>query len=425
MPRPAHCPHPLLALALVAALHALVGTSPAQAVKRRAFVTSVAGNGNLSAWPGATGATVLDKADSICRARAAAATQPLPNAATYRAWLSTSTVDAYCHVQGLSGKKSSGCNGAVLPGAGPWYLANGITNFTGSLDELVAQGVIFRPVLLDENLNFIPTAFDQRVYWTGTRVDGTADAMTCNDWTSIASGVGGRGGEAVATANRWGESVPRSCNEPQRLLCFEPGASDTSVLRWSPGALVFVSSAKGSGELAQWPESDGLPGLLGGDRICRNLAAAANLPSPTSFVSWLSTLSVDARDRVTTNGPFRRIDAYTVAGNFADLTDGTLDTSMHVLENGDYMLDWNGVWSGTLGDGTLGSANCANWTSESALEDGIAGLASYPRTADWTDNFTDGCASFNRIYCISNRITLFWDGFELTGDSSRWSSVTP
>ena len=52
----------------------VVAASPAKAENRRAFVTSVTGTGNIATgvWPGASGATVLDKADSVCRVRAAA-----------------------------------------------------------------------------------------------------------------------------------------------------------------------------------------------------------------------------------------------------------------------------------------------------------------------------------------------------------------
>ncbi|MEO8277350.1 MAG: hypothetical protein ABI639_14140, partial [Thermoanaerobaculia bacterium] len=96
---------------LLAVTASALALAPAQATQRRAFITSVTGTGNLASWAGATGATVLDKADSVCRARAAAALPtPLPNAGTYRAWLSTSTTDAYCHVQGASGTRFGGCD---------------------------------------------------------------------------------------------------------------------------------------------------------------------------------------------------------------------------------------------------------------------------------------------------------------------------
>src|SRR5688572_20449691 len=74
----------------------LLGAPPAQAVKRRAFVTSVSGTGDLGSWPEAGSATGLAAGNAICRARATAA--GLPNANTYRAWLSTASTDAYCHL---------------------------------------------------------------------------------------------------------------------------------------------------------------------------------------------------------------------------------------------------------------------------------------------------------------------------------------
>lgn len=134
---------------LLAALAIGVLATPAAATKRRAFVTSIAGTGDIASWPDATGATVLDNADSVCRARAQAA--GLPNDSAYRAWLSTAGIDAYCDVQGLAGKKSDGCDNSPLPGGGPWYLADGISPFAGTLDQLVgSQRVIYRPVMLDE-----------------------------------------------------------------------------------------------------------------------------------------------------------------------------------------------------------------------------------------------------------------------------------
>ncbi|MGE0640883.1 MAG: hypothetical protein AB7G12_00865 [Thermoanaerobaculia bacterium] len=396
---------------------------PAQAVKRRAFVTSIAGSGNISTWPGATGATALDRADSVCRALAAAADTPLPNASTYRAWLSTSTTDAYCHVQGLTGKKATGCGGGALPGGGPWFLANGITNFTGDLDELVDEGVIYRPVQRDENFDPIPTTLAERSYWTGTLVDGTADAQNCGNWLSTSGN--GRIGEAWATVGRWTESIGPDCSASRRLLCLEPGAGERTTLHWSPGAIVFVTSEIGSGAMNDWPESDGINGLAGADRICRNVALAGHLPVPDSFVAWLSTAAVDASARLTTNGPFRRIDAFTIANNLSDLTDGTIATTIHVQEDGTYLLDNNGTWTGTLGDGTFHPDRCLDWTSMVGSDDGLTGLETYAGLDDWTDNFIANCSDVYRLYCFSNIITIFWDGFEITGDASRWSNIQP
>ena len=98
-----------------------------------------------------------------------------------------------------------------------------------------------------------------------------------------------------------------------------------------------MTSAEGSADLGSWPQAAGQSGVTAGYLICQNLAAAAHLPAPSSFVPWLSTAAVDAVDRLTTDGPFRRIDGYTVAGNVANLVGGAPSNSIHVLEDGSYL----------------------------------------------------------------------------------------
>lgn len=424
------------AISAVIALVVLGWAAPANAVKRRAFVTSVAGTGDLASWPGVTGATALDRADSICRALAAAATpSPLPNAATYRAWLSTSTTDAFCHAQGLVGKKATGCNGAGQSGGGPWFLANGATNFSGSLLSLVDGGEIYRPISRDENFGALPTDAGERLYWTGTAADGVWTGVDCGGWTNdTPGGPVGTVGDGLATTGLWSRAADSACAGSHRLLCFEPGAGDSARLGWSPAAIAFVSSVAGKGNLSEWPEAGGASGLAAGDAVCETLAAAASLPSPESFVAWLSTASpaVDAVDRLAITGPWKRIDAYTIASNVADLADSTLDTSLHQFENGDYLqadcsstLACN-VWTGTLADGAASNLTCDDWANSSFDVEGTKGSsADGPATNLWTDLGWTSCNASYRLYCLSNVITLFWDGFEITGDSSRWSHSVP
>ncbi|QQR73010.1 MAG: hypothetical protein IPJ17_16185 [Holophagales bacterium] len=405
---------------LGAVLLMLLAAAPSQAVKRRAFVTSVSGNGNLFTWAGATGLTGIERADSVCRARATAG--GLPNASTYRAWLSTPAVDAYCHVQGLSGKKSDGCGGAVLPGGGPWYLANGISNFTGTLDELTgAQGVIYRPVMLDELQNELPTGYEAREYWTGTFRTGNGLGDTCGGWTSGSSSQSGETGDGLASSILWTYRNSPTCDQARRLLCLEPGPSETSTLSWSPGAIVFVTSAIGTGELASWPQASGASSINAGYKICQGLAAAAGLPSPASFVPWLSTNLVDARDRITTDGPFRRLDGYTVAASLLDLTDGVNSNSLNVLEDGSYHTgNEDLVWTGTHGSGIADLTGlCANWTVGDNSVSGLSGGAAWARSTDWTAKSKYVCARQQHLYCIANVVTLFWDGFE-SGSTARW-----
>jgi hypothetical protein len=404
-----------------------LGALPAEAVKRRAFVTSVSGTGNLGSWPDAGSATGLAAGNAICRARANAAA--LPNANTYRAWLSTGTTDAFCHLRGQTGEKFSCVGGSPLD-AGPWYLVNGITNFTGTLDELVSPDPkIFRPVLFDEFGDALPDAIEDRTYWTGTSTDGTLfndGPFHCSGWTSGVDGSSAPRGDGLGTAATWtlGGFMP-SCSTSMRLLCFEPGVRETTTLRWSAGSPVFITSASGSGDLSSWAGAAGESGLEAGDAICASAATAVHLPDPDSFVAWLSTSSTDARDRVSSNGPFRRLDSFIVANTEADLTDGSLDTSIHVDEHGKYLTGTPEVATGTLADGTASGLDCLGWTSADSSDDHTGGRPNFARLPWWTEfSLAVGCSGTRRLYCLSNRIVLFWDGFEGVGDTSRWSSTT-
>jgi hypothetical protein len=396
----------------------LLAAVPAEGVTRRAFATSVQGQGKLSEWPDSGGAAGLAGGDAICRARAAAAA--LPNAATYRAWLSTSTTDAYCHVQGLSGKKGA-CTGGTGVAAGPWYLTNGTTPFAGALDDLTgAAAVIFRPVATDE---FGSLLLEDGVYWTGTEIDGTASDRTCNGWTSDAADVQGSGGNALGSAVNWTDSGYNHCQPNYRLLCLEPGASEAHQPFWSPGALAFVTSKWGFGKLGDWPEAGDATGLEAGDAICRNLASSAHLPAPESFVAWLSTDAVQAADRVTTTGPYNRIDGFTVATSKTSLLAGTFAGTLHQDELGAYVAQTDVAWTGTLGAGTSSGLHCDNWEEGTSAANGTYGIVGFSRSDYWTDISDVSCTGWpRRLYCFSNVVTLFWDDFDATGDTSRWSA---
>ena len=413
-----------------AAIFSLALAAPAAAVQRRVFVTSVTGTGNLSSWPDAGGQTGLAAGDAICRARATAA--GLPNANTFRAWLSTAATDAYCHVQGLTGHRTPGCAGGPPQAAGPWYRYTFPTSLPalGELDELTgAAAAVYRSALFDEEGLPIDRDTLPIDYWTGTLPDGSVSTdFNCSGWTSPASGASATTGHTTGTAQVWTTTSAYSCSGNVRLLCLEPGVSDPAVVRWtSPGSLVFITSATGPGELGLWEEASGATGVAAGDAICRNLAAAAHLPAPSSFVAWLSDATQDAADRLTSNGPFRRIDGVSVATNRADLLDGSNQNSIHQYETGAYLAGQGGGYSytGTLADGTAAPERCSDWTSDAMDETGEVGRASSTQDEDWSAYAGFGCHIGFRLHCFSNVVTLFWDGFDLTGDASRWSSSVP
>ncbi|GMU66363.1 MAG: hypothetical protein AMXMBFR36_26370 [Acidobacteriota bacterium] len=397
--------------------------APAVAVKRRAFVTSVSGNGNLNSWPDAGGLFALAAGDAICRARANAAGLPFAN--SYRVWLSTATTDAYCHVQGQTGEKATGCSGSPLP-RGPWYRVDGTTAFAADLDELTGNlHEVYTGVLQEED-GTVLTATDPSGYWTGTSASGEGVSETCSSWVVAAADVQGRTGTALSSAVRWTEAFSTACDQDRRLLCLEPGLSDpVPVVPWQPAALAFVTSMTGNGNLGQWPVAGDATGIEAGDEICCALAAIEHLPAPESFVAWLSDSQTDARDRLTLAGvPYRRLDHRVVATSKADLVDGTNLDSLHVDETGSYVDDFLVVATGTLADGTWEGSSCDDWTA-SPSTNVRSGYASSLNGGTWTAGVGSACITSKRLYCFSNVVTIFWDGFELTGDASRWSSASP
>jgi hypothetical protein len=126
------------------------------------FVTSVAYDGNLGGLAGA---------DQKCQALAEAAGLP---ANTYRAWLSTASVNAI----------------ARLGAARGWVRVDG-KPFADTKADILA-GRLFHPIRVDESGNDDNTPSGSSV-WTGTGSDGAVDRSgdICNGWT--ASGVDARG----------------------------------------------------------------------------------------------------------------------------------------------------------------------------------------------------------------------------------------
>lgn len=145
------------------------------------------------------------------------------------------------------------------------------------------------------------------------------------------------------------------------------------------------------------PNGDGdLGGLSGADAICQGLADAESLGG--TWVAWLSTSSVDAKDRLTATGPFVRAreTGTTIADNLADLIDGNLDNAIFLNETGSDEL--SAMFTGTTEFGLLGiSDTCSDWTSSSG--DGTVGDPSVP-DSDWTNGDEDSCDKAWAFYCF-------------------------
>ena len=354
----------------------------------KAFVTSTSGTGDLNSWTDAGGASGLAAGDAVCQARATAGGL----LGTYKAWLSTSTIDAYCHIQGYTGTIAANCGQGALPvAAGPWVRTDGYP-FADTIDKLVNNGQIYTPVRYDETGTLVLNP-----YFTGTQYNGTyASGANCSDWT-VAVDDSGLQGRTEGTTTIWTSAQGTSCGATARLLCFQYGTSGP-LPAMPPPALskkVFVTSTTYNGNLG---------GLSGADSICQARAAAGGVDNPTKFKAWLSTSipDVEAKNRFTFTGPWYRLDGVKVADSKADLTDLTLFTAISYTEIGEYFVpSYTNVWTGTGADGMGSIDNCSNWTDGTTGFNGTYGDKNWADVA-WTNNASTTCSHTYRLYCFED-----------------------
>ena len=171
-------------------------------------------------------------------------------------------------------------------------------------------------------------------------------------------------------------------------------AADCSI----PFKLVFASSELYVGNLG---------GLAGADANCQTLADSAGLAG--SYLAWLSTDAASPSTRFNHSTlPYRLVDGTTVAVDWDDLVDGTLNAAIAVTELGGAVppgdtgcggADFPTAWSATTSSGGFsGSGNCLDWTS---IDDsGAWGLAT-ATDGSWSDWCTGGtCSWLSPLYCF-------------------------
>lgn len=136
------------------------------------FVTSTGGptGGDFRRSP--ADADGLAGADELCRSKAAAAV-PAAGSLTWRAYLSTATVNAKDRI-----------------GTGPWFNRNGVmvASSVANLHDAAAN-MLNKANAIDETGATVPGRDDspnQHDILTGSLADGTKAATHCNNWTSSA-----------------------------------------------------------------------------------------------------------------------------------------------------------------------------------------------------------------------------------------------
>lgn len=389
--------------------------TPTQSLWLKVFVSSATYDGNLGGVSGA---------DAKCQALSSAAGL----GSNFRAWVSTG-----------SGAGSTYNAIDALPANYGWKLVDGTqvvayrAGLTATLDHRID---------IDENGDPQLDTEEEGDTWTTTEfatghhyLPGGLD-RDCGDWTST-SGLGYLGSTFKAGTGWTENETAAPCDSLMRLYCFEvpaptptvtptithtptitetptrtptitntptvtptqftptrtPTNTPTQTPTYTSNGLatrrVFVTSTTYTGNLG---------GLVGADEACQVRANAESLGG--TWTAWLSTSSVDAKDRVGNYNWERIGDAAPVAYGLADLIDGTLVNLIRKSESGADVGNVE-VWTGTLSNGTKDTATCSDWTNDTS-GDGLWGFSANATSGKWTNAGFGGdpCTFDYPIYCF-------------------------
>ena len=330
-----------------------------------AFVTSLASySGNLGG---------LEGADEQCQSLATAAGLPQN---TYKAWLSTSSVNAIDRLGSGRG----------------WVRVDG-KPFADTRED-IAAGKIFHPLRVDENGDYDNHSWGTSV-WTGTGGSGTVhpSSGTCSDWTSSDSGVSGGVGNDDAVGAAFSASAGPACSDDiYRLYCFGVDKNVPVAVRPVAGRIAFLTKAS-------WSPST----LAAADQLCMDEAVAAGLSG--NFKALLAANGASAASRFDAGGPpWVRPDGVAIAPTAAALFSADfLNTAINQSADGLQYSGNTGVWSGADypdSPGTL-TTTCQNWTSAGSMDSAPYGYAGYTYRRSFFGRLSATCdVAYLRLYCL-------------------------
>lgn len=137
-------------------------------------------------------------------------------------------------------------------------------------------------------------------------------------------------------------------------------------------------------------------GLASADAACQSEADDAGLTG--TYKAWLSDSTISAASRLThASVPYQLVNGTTIAADWTDLTDGTLDAPIDLSADGG-MTALANVWTGTEADGTASPNNCSNWTSSSTSL--IGDLGSEVTSSGWSAFGSGNCGEVPGFYCF-------------------------
>lgn len=144
-------------------------------------------------------------------------------------------------------------------------------------------------------------------------------------------------------------------------------------------------------------------GMEGADCICQETADAAGLDG--TYLAWIATTTDDDPEARFTQSsqPYVMPDLTIIADDWADLTDGTLNATLRIAEDGSSTNSPTLAWTKVREDGGWFQntvADCADWTSASGSDTGAIGRTNHSDT-EWTNPASGiACSNHVRLYCF-------------------------
>ena len=338
-------------------------TATATPIFNVVFVSSTSSNGDLGGQAGA---------DAECASLASAANLP---PGTYKAWISTTTIDA--------ATKLGSARGFVRIDGEP---------FADQVSDIEA-GSILNSIELDE----AGVDVGRQDVWTGTNDSGTAHVPnTCGDWT-IGSGASfGELGSTTGGAGAWSDDATETaCLASARIYCFDTSHVTALTVTHATGRTAFVSKGKFATSL----------GVSEADALCQSEAAAASLKNSTQFLALLSTSTVPAASRFdmsAMSSPYVRPDGIKIADAPTLASGATLDSGIWQHADGSYVTEFAGaVWTGSTTPNVTGplTSTCQDWVTTNGADTGSEGV-SVVTDLWWNPEMTTSCGTQLPIFCL-------------------------
>lgn len=170
----------------------------------------------------------------------------------------------------------------------------------------------------------------------------------------------------------------------EELEALHPSLTPTPI----PSKRVFISSTSYDGSLG---------GLSGADSKCQARADAASLGG--NWKAWLSDISTSASSRLNHHtGPYKLLNGNTLANNWNDLTDGSIQYPINLSEI-NTTINVPFVWTHSFSDGSIRQLHddCVSWTSTSS---GGSTGDSTRTDGGWSDYGATACTQAHPLYCF-------------------------